>query len=195
MKIVFFDVETSGLDEGHHEIIQIAACATEDMVVVDEFERKLMFDLSKASKEALAINSYDPDVWDREQISQGCALSEFTQWLKKYKDVTRYAKRSGRAFKTVRMAAHNAPFDMKFLQAWYRKHDKFCPADFLALDTLQLVMWHDWDGKIPIKNYKLGTLCEFLGIPLEGAHDALVDIRANVEVAKRLMNSTPKVAG
>lgn len=126
------------------------------------------------------------------RFHKGGALREFSQWVSQFKDVTRYAKRSGRAFKTVRMAAHNAPFDMKFLQAWYRHFQTFCPADFLALDTLQLVMWQDWNGKASLVNYKLGTLCEHLGIPLEGAHDALVDIRANVEVAKRFMTMERK---
>ena len=188
MKIVFFDVETSGLDAEHHEIIQIAAVATENWEVRAQFEAKLDFDMAHASPEALEMNCYDKDVWLKEADHPGNVLNRFAQWLRPWADVQRVSKKSGKPFQTVRMGGHNLAFDMEFLRAAFRHHGAFCPADFLFLDTLQLALWRDHRDHLGFADYKLETLAAHLGVPIEGAHDALADITANVQVARLLLN-------
>ena len=64
----------------------------------------------------------------------------------------------------------------------------YCPADWRVLDTLQLAQWWYFaTGKKRPANFRLETLCGEFGIELEGeAHDALVDVRATLELAREL---------
>jgi DNA polymerase III epsilon subunit-like protein len=196
MKTVFYDLETSGLhfEEGH-EIIQIAAIATEftggQFSPIEEFEMKMTFNMRKASQEALEINSYDPDVWAAEAVNQLKGIWAFVKFLNRYKDVERTSKKSGKKFMCARTAGHNIKrFDGPFMRGMCQRHDIFCPMDFLMeLDTVQLALW-----KLSVKNqrqedgYTLEDLYQYLtGEPMPEAHDALADIRANITVANALL--------
>ena len=59
-RIVFFDLETTGIDPAYHQVIQIAACAYDctRQVIIDECEMKLAFNWLDASPTALIINSF-----------------------------------------------------------------------------------------------------------------------------------------
>ena len=59
-RLVFIDLETSGLDKGKHAIIQIAACAVTlpEMEIVDTFEVKIRFNKDVAVPVALSRNTY-----------------------------------------------------------------------------------------------------------------------------------------
>lgn len=63
-KLVFMDIETSGLNRDKHAIIQIAACAVTlpEMAIVDTFEVKIRFNKDNASPFALANNVYATQV-------------------------------------------------------------------------------------------------------------------------------------
>ena len=196
MKIVFYDIETSGLSPNKHDIIQIAAIAfsieSGEWNELEEFEIKLEFDLEKADPYALEENCFDREVWEREAISQRKAISVFPNFLRKYSDVKRMGKKSGKEFLCCRTAGHNIKnFDDPFVRVFFKRMDIFCPMDFMeAYDTIQLALWEfglKMTGSVP-ENYQLGTLCNKLGVPLENAHDALSDIRANSELAKAILN-------
>lgn len=191
MYLVMYDIETSGLSRSNHEIIQIAAVAMQidgkTWQQVGAFERKLKFDLDKADPQALEMNCYDPEVWEKEAIDSHNALSAFKQWCRPYCDVARTAKKSGRTFQNLRTGGHNVlKFDDEFVRAWFKKHDEFCPFDFQEiLDTLQLAKWlfNFWYQDYHIENHQLSTLCKAYGVQLEDAHDALSDILANARLA------------
>jgi DNA polymerase III alpha subunit (gram-positive type) len=196
MKIVFYDIETSGLIPNKHDIIQIAAIAfsieSGEWNELEEFEIKLEFNLEKADPEALKNNCYDKEVWEKEAVPQKKAIRAFSDFLRKHSDVKRVGKKSGKEFFCCRTAGHNIKnFDDPFVRAFFKKMDIFCPMDFMEVyDTIQLALWEfglKRTGAIP-DNYQLGTLCNKLGIPLENAHDALSDIRANSELAKAILN-------
>ena len=71
----------------------------------------------------------------------------------------------------------------------------FLPAYPRGLDTCQLAQWAIRVlGVAPPKDFKLGTLCAFLEIEIGDAHDALVDARLTIEVARR-MTAAPWAAG
>lgn len=186
--IVFFDVETSGLDPQKHDIIQLAAVVMKtDGEIVESFEAKLEFDISQAQKKALEINHYDEGVWKEEALTSVEALDKFTVFIRKYADVERKS-RYGKSFRTCRMGAYNASFDMKFLEAWYKKHNKFMPADYQALDPMQLAIWNSYiQGQKGPASFKLSDVCKYYGVKLEGAHDALADVEATAKLAKALM--------
>ena len=196
MKIVFYDIETSWLIPNKHDIIQIAAIAfsieSGNWNELEEFEIKLEFDLEKADPEALKNNCYNKEVWEKEAMPQKRSIKVFSDFLRKYSDVKRTGKKSGKEFLCCRTAGHNIKsFDDPFVRVFFKRMDIFCPMDFMeAYDTIQLALWEfglKRIGAVP-KNYQLGTLCSKLGVPLENAHDALSDIRANSDLAKAILN-------
>lgn len=195
MNIVFYDIETSGLIASKHDIIQIAAIAFSvtqgQWQELEQFEAKLAFDLDRADPRALEHNCYDRNVWDREAVAPQAAIRSFSDFLRRYADVERIGKKSGTRFYCCRTAGHNIKnFDDPFVRAFFNRMNLFCPIDFMeAYDTLQLALWAFGlqDQQPAPENYQLGTLCRLLNIPLDNAHDALSDIRANSRLARKIL--------
>ncbi len=76
--------------------------------------------------------------------------------------------------------AHNAPFDVGFLNAEWDALQRFGPMGLDALDTLGLARALGLPGR-------LGALAEALGVDLSHAHRALDDTRALAEVLVHLL--------
>jgi DNA polymerase III epsilon subunit-like protein len=189
------DTETGGL-EPHHPTIQIAAvCIDNDTSkVLDEIEVKLEFDLEACDPTAMEINSYDAPLWAAEAILPEHARAKLEAFFRKHADLRLIGKSSGRAYNTVRLIAHNAPFDMGRLRAlWGAKFTPFCW--WYPLDTLQLALWrfatdlHDRNGPT---DFKLETLCSYFGIETASAHDALCDCRYVAALLPHLLKKETK---
>jgi len=181
MKRVFYDLETGGLNKDKDAIIQIAAMCPE---TGEEFERKVKFRVDLASPEALQVNSYNKEDWEKEAIPPMKAAKEFSLFLRRHSDVTRTSKRTGRSFKVAQTVAYNgSSFDAPFLQSWYKRLGAgFLPADYKVLDPLQLAMW-----LFPtLEDHKLETVAKHLGVHQENAHDAMVDVRMMVDVTNEM---------
>lgn len=185
--LVFFDLETAGL-ESHHADIQIAAAAVVEWEILETFERKIRFEEADADPAALALNSYDREVWKREQVYERQALVEFAAWMEPYRSVEFVSKRTGRPYSVARLAGHNAAsFDAPRLIAAFKRLGLFLPADsYRPLDTLQLALWRLADASPALPDFKLGTIAEHIGIETPDAHDALGDVRTTVAVARAL---------
>lgn len=190
MRKVFFDLETGGLDPNRHPIIQIAAIAVDvDLNELDVFEAKVDFDMAAADPDALAKNSYNREVWDRESVSPLSACNELSRFLKPFTDVQMISPRTGMPYYVAQLIGHNShSFDAPFLQAMYRQQKQFLPAGFLTLCTLQKAL-HYFNDRPDLRkpeNFKLEGLCKYFGVPLEGAHDALADVRATLAMYRAL---------
>jgi len=185
-RIVFFDLESGGLDPEKHAIIQFAAIAVSDDLLEEHetLELKMLFPQSSATAEALEVNSYDPEVWAREGIPPREAEPRISSFLRRHATVQKVSAK-GKAYSIARLAGHNAAaFDVPFLRAWYRRRDKFSPFSWHALDTLSLAIWTLRHRDV--RSFKLADLCKFYGIELAEAHDALADVRATLELARAL---------
>ena len=192
--ITFFDLETGGLSASKHPIIQIAAIqVNNDFTKWRSFERKLQFDVSKAEPQALNVNSYERDVWAAQAVTPKQAAEDFKKFISNGADIEKVGK-SGRPYKVARLAAHNAPFDRDFLFPWYRKLGVFLPADWHVIDTVQLALVYNTIYGVNTPSLKLGDLCEYHGIPLEDAHDALGDVKATALLAKHLLTKLGEAA-
>ncbi|MGN0943654.1 3'-5' exonuclease, partial [Fusobacterium varium] len=91
------------------------------------------------------------------------------------------------------LIGQNIKFDFQKLYEFYsRLGNKYLGSwiNFkLLFDTLAVIQALQLVDKLPIlENNKLITWCNFFGIKLENAHDALADIRATRELAKVLIN-------
>lgn len=180
--IVYFDLETGGT-QPQHPTIQLAAIAVDGGVELASFEQKIAFNEADADPEALRINHYTREAWV-DAVSPAVAASRFAAWLRPYSTVERLSK-AGNPYTVARAAGYNAvAFDWPRVRAMFGT--QFCPIDYLVRDVLQRVLWYcDLQGQAP-ENFKLTTVAAWLGIPTDGAHDALFDTRLCWQVAHHL---------
>lgn len=83
------------------------------------------------------------------------------------------------------LAAHNAPFDMRFLVAACAAAGLGWPG-FEVLDTVRLAR-HLMATPDEVPDRKLGTLAEYFGTPVRPSHRALDDARATAVVLGKLL--------
>jgi exonuclease I len=189
--IVFFDLETGGL-ELKHPILQIAAIATDaDLRERERFECKLLFREEDAQPEALELNHYDPAVWRREALEPKEAVARFGDFLGRHRSLERVSARTGGTYRVVQSAGWNSHgFDIDRLFHLFKAHNAFCPVDRMSLDVMHLAMWHLRFPEERIKSMKLTEVAAHLGITIDVAHDALGDVAATLAVARRLLDRT-----
>lgn len=188
--LVFFDLETGGLNPKTDAVTQIAAVAVdEDLQELESFEAKVIFGTLEGKRAALNRRKYDPEVWAREGRRADEVAWAFRRFLERHASIERMTRR-GPPLRLAQAAGHNAgEFDWPFLQEWYRRQGIFCPIAHNVLCTLQRAQWWflEHPDVTPPENLKLGTLCEYFGIPLgDDAHDALADVRATVSLYRLL---------
>lgn len=171
--IVYFDTETGGT-EPKHPTIQLAAIAVDGGVELASFEQKIRFDESSCDPVALEMNHYDRLKWV-DAMPGPIVASRFAAWLRPYSTVERIS-RAGNPYRIALAAGYNSTaFDWPRVRELFGT--QFCPIDYLVRDVLQRVLFYcDESGERP-PNFKLATVAEWLGIPTDGAHDALFDAR------------------
>ena len=188
--LVFFDLETGGINPNRHPIIQLAAIAVNSgLEPVEAFEAKVRFKDSQATKQSLRKNHYSRGVWAKEALSPEETAASFSEFLSRYPSHVATSS-SGANYSVAQLVAHNAAFDGPFLQAWYARHDKFLPARFQVLCTLQRAQWYfsEHSNLKPPSNFKLATLCEHFRVPFHAAsaHEALGDVTATFKLYKAI---------
>lgn len=151
---IVFDVETTGLSAVYNTIIELAAVKISNGEIIDRFEsfanphEKLtntIIDLTGITDDML-VNA--PEVND--------VVKKFHDWIGN--DI---------------LVAHNASFDMGFINAAFRKiglNDCTNP----VIDTLELARFLYPE----LKNHRLNTLCKRFDIELVSHHRAIYDAEA-----------------
>ena len=159
---VVFDLETTGLDGAHDEIIEIGACKIIDGKIVELFST-FVNPNKHISKEITELTGITNDmVKDAPTINY--VLPDFYKFC--------YGST---------IVGHNVQFDMSFI---YTAGRKFAyNFDNPLMDTLEMAR-----KKVPgLRNYKLGTVAEKLSVSLENAHRAVHDATATAKVFIKLM--------
>ena len=138
----------------------------------------------------MPFSKFKPRVWKREAIAPREAARRFAAFLRRHATFEMISA-SGRSYRIAQLAGHNAErFDGPFIHAWYRRQKVFCPARYMSLCTKQKALWLFEEDKslTPPADFKLGTLCQYFNVKLrkEDAHDALVDVRATVELYRAM---------
>lgn len=189
-RICFVDIETGGL-EFTRPVIQIAAVAIDaNFRERESIELKIAFDFKQADPNSLPFSKFKPRVWKRDAIAPREAARRFAAFLRRHATFEMISA-SGRRYRIAQLAGHNAErFDGPFIHAWYRRQKVFCPARYMSLCTKQKALWLFEEDKslTPPSDFKLGTLCQYFNVRLrkEDAHDALVDVRATVELYRAM---------
>jgi len=183
-RLVFFDLETAGI-ETWRPIIQIAAVSVdEELRALESFEAKVLFDMADANERSLSKNHYSDELWAAKAKPARQVAEEFAEFLRRHATFDAFSS-EGRRYEMAQLVAHNGErFDGPFLHAWYRRQKVFCPARYQVLCTKQRALWlFDEDKTMtPPSDFKLGTLCEYFGVPLSAdeAHEAMADVRAMI---------------
>ena len=159
-----FDIETTGFDFRYHNITEIACCKVKDGEIIDEFSTFVNPErpIPKEVQELTHIT--DDLVKDAPTIKE--VLPKFLDFIE-----------------GSILVAHNAKFDVGFIKynaGELKLLDRFKP---IVMDTLTIAR----ELYNQVENHKLGTLAEFLGVSLEGAHRAINDTRATVHVMLKML--------
>lgn len=191
-KILFFDVETTGLDALRCDIVQFAGIIEIDGKVVEEINilMKPRPDAIISDKALEVIGKTRREIFSHE-LSQKEAYDFLLSIFKKYID--KYDKND--KFKLV---GHNIDFDFRFFLEWAKKcDDKYVGSwidykkQFCTFKVLQALRFIDGiENHEKLMSNKLTDICEFLDIELKNAHDAMSDIKATRELynyQKRLL--------
>ena len=159
---VIVDLETTGLSPKNGEIIEIGAIKVIDNKVVDKMDVfvKPSRPLTWFTTNLTGITNEMVD----EGLSTKDALNVFNEFS------------SG-----LRLMAHNAKFDMSFLNTYMQKELGQGVRDD-SRDTLLLSRAILKD----VPNHKLGTLADYFGIDYTGAHRALKDCEITLDVYNNL---------
>jgi hypothetical protein len=167
--------------------IQLAAMACElpDWHEVGTFEAKVQFDPALCEASALEKNSYSAGAWET-AIPWPLAAINFSGFLREHATVARVSARTGRSYSVALGCAHNAEFDFGFVAEGFKRLNLFLPMAFGPLCTLALARWVTMQSRNPPRDHRLETLCDWLGIEHDQAHDALGDVRATTKLAAAL---------
>lgn len=174
MKILYVDVETSGLDSSRHGITQLAGCVEVDGVVKESFNFKpRLFPGDLMAKEALEKTGLtEQALRDRTLTPEDC-YAQFCAILNRHCD--KY-ERADKFF----LVAYNGYFDDDFLRSFFRKNkDEFYGSWFWwpVLDLAVLTAWAYAKVRPRFRNFQLATVCETLGVKAPGeAHEAAHDV-------------------
>ena len=85
-------------------------------------------------------------------------------------------------------------FDVERLSRAFSRHQLFLPVQRVnVLDTLQGAAWYFQRLQLLLpaqrpEDFKLSTLAKFFKIDAAGAHDALVDVRLSIALARRFIS-------
>ena len=176
MKVVFFDLETTGTLVNKHGIHQISG-----MIVIDgEVKETFDFKVQPNPKAEIVQEALDVAGVTKEQIlsypAMGYVYGQFTAILNKYVD--KYNKQD----KFFLAGYNNASFDNQFLRAWFLQNgDKYFGSYFWSnsIDVMVLATPYLASRRSQMENFKQGTVAKVLDIEIDESrlHDALYDIQ------------------
>lgn len=175
IKKLFYDVETTGVDERQNGIHQLSGCIEIDGVVVESFNWHVAPNpKAKITEDAMKIGGVT-----EEQIK---AYEPMEIVFKRFKAMLRkYCDPYDRKDKIYLVGYNNAHFDDDFLRGWFIQNgDQFFGSWFWAgaLDVMVLASQYLINRRVKMLNFKLGTVAVEVGIVVDESrlHDANYDI-------------------
>lgn len=193
--ILFFDTETTGLNPDTDSVIQIAAQYYQNGRKVSEFETKVAPYRKSTGLGALATNKTTPAQMLQYPNPQS-ACDQFVAYITSLPGFNKWNK--------IIPAAHNATFDIRFLQNFLTVHGYRGWEDIFShrvVDTAPIARFLIDAGAIDSKSASLGTVAEALGIERdeEKQHEAMYDTElcaklyyTMIELVKGNLNLEPR---
>lgn len=181
-KVLWFDVETTGLSAYHNDIVELAyQLQVGNEIVQERCVCMAPFDITKVQDKALAIHNRTV-----EEIAEYPSPTEVYQLV--LQDWGKWVNKFDKKDKMY-VAGYNVGFDLEFLVQHAKKcNDKYLGSwiNYKRLDVLDLVYRLDFEGVINLPNNKLSTVAQYFGVEIQ-AHNALSDINATRQLNDILM--------
>lgn len=183
------DVETTGLEAGYHEIVQIAIVPlTIELEVADvkPFYQNIRPNFpDRASAKALKTHGIDLDDLMRNSPDQKRVIEFLIEW---FDSLNLGHKRK------LTPVAHNWGFERSFLASWLglKLFDELIyhhPRDTMSFGILINDRAAMLGKSTPFHRVGLADMCRKCGIPLTKAHDALADSIATAKLYSYLMRA------
>ena len=181
-KILFYDLETTGVDSKKNGIHQISGMLQVDGSIVEEFNIKFRPDDNiVVEPEALAVSNLTiADIEARE-------LLENDAYRKFIKIVSNHCDKYNKVDKMYLCGYNNAAFDNQFLREFFlRQGDKYFGSWFWSnsLDVMVFASMLLSRKRASMENFKLKTVAKACGIEVdeEQLHDALYDVKLTKQI-------------
>lgn len=183
-KILYIDVETTGLDPKKHSIVQCSG-----IIEIDDAEKE-RFDLCMRPRAGTEIDPKALKVIGNTEDQLNDYPGSVPQYVALCRTLGKYIKKFKREDKFF-FAGYNAHFDMGFMRAWWEAvGDVYFGSWFYfpPLDIMTIAANEMMDVRAEMKDFKLHTVCERLGLAWdeESAHDAMYDVEKTMELHERL---------
>lgn len=166
--IVALDVETGGFFAGRSCLLQIGAATASGA----RFEQKVLpVPGMEMDRDALRVNGYDREVWEKEGVDLVTAMRNFRDWLVQQK------KKTG-AWVPL---GHNVSFDRSFLD-WAQERVKVrLPLCYRYECSMSLMASMQRLGIIQTHSCSLDALCRLARLERPARHDAMTDAVAALQ--------------
>lgn len=175
MKLLFFDLETTGVNPGKNGIHQISGKIVIDGVEMESFD----FHVQPNPKAIIEEEALKVANVTREQVMayppMAQVYDEFLAMLGKY--VNKYDKKD----KFFLVGYNNAAFDNQFLRGFFLQNgDKYFGSWFWSnsINVMVLASAYLVTRRPEMENFKLSTVAKTLGIEVtdDALHNAMYDI-------------------
>lgn len=181
MKVLFYDLETTGLNPAKNSIHQIAGIFFQDGELIKEFEIKLQPNpKAQIEQEALDLKNLTiDDLMNRQSFREGYEelIRYLSGWCDKYnkKDKIELIGYNNRTFDDQFFRGLFLQNDDKYFGSWF--HQQTRDVNVLAVECLS-------PFRDEIESFKLTSIAKYLDIEVDEAqaHDALYDVRLTVSV-------------
>lgn len=187
MRFLWLDTETTGIDTSDSSAFELAFILVDNGNVICErcFFLNPLSKTIKYHEEAGKIHGYsEKDIMSFPSESE--QMPKIGEFLK---NCVELFKPDGSKREKLVIAGYNVNFDIKHLKALLARNGLNYEDYFVSgiADVFEQVKKAGFQKALPyLPDRKLGTVAKHLGVNLENAHDALADIKATREVAKKL---------
>lgn len=181
IKLLTFDLETTGVKFWKNSIHQLSGMVVIDGEIKDTFNIKMQpYPDAVIEDEALAIAGITREDL-KTYMAFGTAYREFI------KVITPHVDKFDKKDKFHLVGYNNASFDNQFLRAFFvQNKDNYFGSWFWSdtIDVMVLASEFLKDRRSEMENFKLSTVAKFLGIEVDEAktHDALYDIELTMAI-------------
>lgn len=182
LRIIWLDVETTGLDRVRNGIIQIAGIVEIGGEAVESFNLSMnpVKEIDAGAEAIHGISSAEIAGYPAREET----YRSFTALLDQHVDVARPETR-------LKPGGYNVSFDLGFLEQWFLEMGGASIYAYLTRDTIDpsamMKAYQGYLGKKRLPSWGLRGVASRLGVDLGRNHDALEDIRFTRELHRRLL--------